>query len=126
MSLLKHYWKSILTGCVIFYLSILRMPSLQQIPKFPLQDKLVHFIMYFTLAFFLYKDYTKLKLRSKLNIVLLVIVFPSLYGGIIELLQGNFFPPRTAEWGDFLADVLGALLAFILLHYFVNSKINKR
>ena len=38
------------------------------------------------------------------------LVFPLLYGGLIELLQEQFFYPRTGEWGDWLADGIGVLV----------------
>jgi len=42
------------------------------------------------------------------------ILFPVLYGGFIEIVQGAFFPPRSAEWADWFCDVAGTLVGFFL------------
>ena len=52
---------------------------------------------------------------------LIVIALPVLYGGALELIQQYFFPPRTGDWLDFLADAVG-----VLLGYSIMIKIDKR
>ena len=51
----------------------------------------------------------------------LAIIMPIVYGGVIELMQEAYFQPRTAEWGDWIADILGTFVAyFICKHYYPN------
>jgi VanZ family protein len=35
---------------------------------------------------------------------------PIVYGGVIEILQGTFFQPRTSDWLDWLADIIGTIV----------------
>jgi len=46
---------------------------------------------------------------------IIVIALPIFYGGVLELVQEYFFPPRTGDWFDFLADTAGVLLGYFLL-----------
>lgn len=34
-------------------------------------------------------------------------------GGMLEVIQGLFFPPRQAEMADFVADLIGGLLSLV-------------
>jgi VanZ family protein len=47
---------------------------------------------------------------------------PALYGGGIELLQKYFFTSRRAEWGDWIADILGSLAATLLVIIFFKKR----
>ena len=58
-------------------------------------------------------DSKKVGLRSW-QMWTLAVVFPLLYGGLIEVLQKYFFYPRTGEWGDWLADSIGVLVGAIV------------
>ena len=40
--------------------------------------------------------------------------YPILYGGLMELLQEYYFPPRTGDWEDWIADIVGVLIAFFI------------
>ena len=42
-------------------------------------------------------------------------LLPALYGGAIELIQKYFTEVRSAEWGDWIADVLGSLCATLIV-----------
>lgn len=37
------------------------------------------------------------------------------FGGLLEIVQGVFTATRTAEWGDLLADLIGAACAYGLV-----------
>lgn len=41
-----------------------------------------------------------------------------LYGLLLEMLQGAFFPHRHFEWGDVLANSLGVLIGFFVFKLF--------
>ncbi|GAB6012624.1 VanZ family protein [Viscerimonas tarda] len=79
-------------------------------------DKLVHYLMYLGLsgAAALYYIYDK-KGHIHLSAMLFgAIIVPILYGGLIEIIQEKYFPPRSGDWFDFLADTLGALTALVI------------
>lgn len=42
-------------------------------------------------------------------------LFAAAFGALIELLQGLFTTTRSAEWGDFLADLCGIIPIFLLV-----------
>lgn len=125
MILLK-YWKSILVSCVVFYVSIIRIAPVKIVENIPYFDKMVHFGMYFTLAACLFLDfiYTSSPL-SWVKKVALIVVIPSLYGGLIEILQGAYFPPRSTEWSDFFADCFGALVAYLICNKLLLLKLQR-
>lgn len=86
--------------------------TLKEVPKFRFEDKLVHFALYFLYAYVLLRDYYNNKILSRKRMVFQTIVFPIVLGGLIEILQVTFFPPRTAEWLDWVADTAGVLLVW--------------
>lgn len=112
--ILKQYKLTLVAVIVIFILSTVNLPVFQEAPKFKNNDKVVHIILYFGLSFLLYLEYSNdFFSKDKYRYFYLIILFiPLLYGGLIEILQGLFFPPRTAEWGDWFADILGSVLGF--------------
>jgi VanZ family protein len=99
--------------------SIIHVPSNAPFITIPHIDKIVHLLMYFSLATIIYWDSRKLNLSLQ-KLIWLAFLLPSLYGGLIEILQENFFPPRTGSWGDFSADCIGALLGFIILRFLLS------
>ncbi len=116
----RIYGMSIVTSLFILYLSIVpKMPDLS-LPDFSLKDKVLHALAYLflsvVLAFELYRQ--RYDFRGKVMFVW-AIVYPILWGGLIELLQGNFFPPRSGDWGDWLSDIIGVLLGFFIAKVFV-------
>ena len=70
----------------------------------PGSDKLHHVLGFAALAFPLP--------FARQNLALPVVLGVAVYGGLIELIQPYF--GRQAEWGDFLADVVGAVIGAFL------------
>ncbi len=122
---LRYFWIPFIIALIIFYLCCL-IPS-DDVPKvsfnfFIPTDKLVHFLMYLGLsgATGLYYVHDKKGIINIKNLILGAIILPILYGGLIEILQWKFFPPRTGDWFDFLADSLGSLTALPIIFYYRN------
>ena len=115
MRFFRVYGMSMVLSLAVLYVSIIRtVPEFPQL-QFQWMDKVAHFFMYFALSgvvcFELYRqryDFSDRQMR------LWGLVYPIAYGGVIELLQENFFPPRTGDWSDWLADILGAVVAYFL------------
>lgn len=76
-------------------------------------DKLLHAIAYCIQAFALV---FALEFRRASRVLHYVYAFllTIAYGALIELLQYFCTATRTAEWGDFCADVMGALVGVLL------------
>lgn len=103
---------------------ILTGSNLPEMPEVIPWDKIVHFGMFFILSGVSLIDYYRLHNGNPIKIKWLFwgLVVPILYGAAIELMQKYFFTARSAEWGDFIADVLGSLSATIIVFIYVNRK----
>lgn len=119
----QYSWPPAIIAIIIFYLCCL-IPA-NDIPEvqftfFVPNDKIVHFLMYFGLAGVASFNY--IYARSGRIIILKLIVFaifiPIIYGGLIEIIQNNYFPDRSGDWYDFLADALGALASLPFSFWF--------
>jgi VanZ family protein len=79
-------------------------------------DKAAHAVFYFTL-FFMWKFSLK-KAGWILHAKHLILIMTGciVYGGMIELYQGNCLDNRTADWVDEVANTIGAVSAFIYNH----------
>ena len=116
------YWKSFVLTAIICYLSFAQPSEFEKIPKIKIEhlDKIVHIIMYFALTLtLLYEHKFHLKILPK---VALYISYPILLGGCIEIAQQSWFYPRTGEWVDWLADILGTILALLIVYTFNKLK----
>lgn len=105
-------WKTIVVLCGITYLSLAR-DSYVSIPSFVGSDKLAHLMMYMVLSAVILWDMRSLKMDILWKAVV-AIVFSSVFGGFIEIMQECFFYPRTGDWLDWLADCIGAICGFLL------------
>lgn len=106
--------RNIIWALVIFILCA--MPS-ESVPdphlNIPHLDKVVHFGMFFIMAIFLCSE-LHYQTRLRINTIFwITVVFSFIYGGLIEILQATYFQ-RGGEWGDLLADVLGAIVGCLL------------
>ena len=73
------------------------------------KDKIVHILVFFTLTWLYCKGFSYTLMK--------VIFLAATYGAAIEILQGEFFG-REASFADWLADMLGALVAYYLIKRF--------
>lgn len=120
----------IIISLVILYLCCL-IPS-RDIPEVQFDfliptDKIVHYLMYLGLSGATALNYIHGK-QGRISfgkLLLFAFIFPILYGGLIEILQQGFFPPRSGDWFDFLADALGSLTALPIALKYRNYLLNK-
>lgn len=84
-------------------------------------DKMAHLVFFFILSVLLL--YGKIKEQNSYDYRLMTIVkilaITVVLGGGIEILQWKVFTYRSAEWWDFIADMLGtcmAVFSYLLLH----------
>lgn len=125
-TLLRYTILPLLIGILIFIgTCIWQHEQMPEMPEGLPWDKLVHFGMFFLLSAVSMYDYHRLH-KGKPNIFRWVFwgfVLPVIYGAIIELLQENFFS-RSAELGDWIADILGSLTATILAIIILRKRKN--
>ena len=121
----RLYGLSIVVMLFVLYMSIKTGSTpefLNNMPKIEGVDKIVHFIFYLMITLALCRDlYRQYVSFNSFKMIGLAIIMPIVYGGVIELMQEAYFQPRTAEWGDWIADILGTFVAyFICKHYYPN------
>ena len=104
---------------IILILSLVPKPP-ELIREFALSDKIMHLAAYIALAF----SMGFILPRSfKVNtVIIFTIISSSLFGGVIEFLQG--FTGRSPELLDLLFDTAGAAIGVLL--YFTYKKIAYR
>jgi VanZ family protein len=120
INILRNYWKSIAIAIIILYLSFTPPSTFKKIPTFEIVnlDKIVHFLMYAALTFVLMHDFIR---HNKNNIILRsfvyqCVLFPILFGGIIEIMQSSFFAPRTGSWIDMMFNISGVFFGWLLIY----------
>ena len=120
MRLIRGYWKTVVIGIGILYVSLVRDPGIS-LPTFVGADKWVHGLMYAILGGIACWDSIGMKM-SGWRLGLIAIVLPIVYGGVIEVIQEQWFAPRSGEWMDWLANsigvIIGAALMMIIRHLY--------
>ncbi len=128
MVFIKIYWRTLIAVVIVFLLSVINFsPVPAEIPAFTYNDKIAHILMYAFLTFILALDYhrdTVHKGKHSLFYIALIL-FPFIYGAAIEYIQERFFSPRTAEFLDWVADVLGIFLGVGAAALWIRKK-NKK
>ena len=104
---IKRYYRSILIGILILWLSLSGGQSL--VPgdflSIPYVDKIGHFIMYALFSGMLLLD--SCLWQSSRSVRYVVLVIPVSFGALMEVLQYLVTKSRQAEALDLVADILG-------------------
>lgn len=121
---LRFYWKTILFCILIFVLSSVTFKSLPDAAKFQNSDKLTHAIMYVVLGFIVFFEFQKdTFFKAKYKYWLAgIFLFLVIFGGLIEIAQGTFFKPRTSEFADWIADIVGLTVGYAIGKLTVKTK----
>jgi VanZ family protein len=122
ITFIRRYWKTALVTIAIFVISFINPPEIPEIPKFSLGlDKLIHVLMYLALAAAaMLEYYVVYGKKNTLRYLLACGVFPAFIGIFTEVCQGTFFPTRSCDLDDFLADILGIIIAFLFSKVIFN------
>lgn len=92
-------------------------------------DKIVHFILFFTLSFLSIWGYrnTLYKKDKRYTIRLFIIVLASniAFGGLTELLQKHVFHYRSSDISDFFADAIGCIIGISTFFFVYKKKLKK-
>lgn len=120
-ALKQQRWAILWTGVILVLCNI-------QIPKSPEPglffegfDKMVHLGVFFILTILLF--YGKINYQHNYRFrsltIFKIILISAIVGGGVEFLQWKVFTYRSAEWWDFICDMLGCFMgvfSYILLH----------
>ncbi len=85
-------------------------------------DKIAHMLLFGIQAWFILKASYKNKYKSYINFAFTAAIISSLYGVLIEVLQGLLFINRTFDYADMLANAIGAFLTIPLGYLWLNKR----
>lgn len=108
--------------CAITYVSLLREVQVS-LPPIEGIDKWAHGLMYMVLAVVLLWNSQKAGVVQAAKWVL-ALAFPIIYGGLIEILQEQYFFPRTGDWMDWIADCIGTGMGVLI--WIIGEKLHAR
>lgn len=125
MKYIRRYTLPAIVGFLIFVVTCLLKPD--DIPGMPQGlpwDKIAHFGMFFMLSAVIMYEYYRINNNNPplLRWVFWGFVIPVIYGGAIELLQEFLFSYRGAEWGDWIADTAGSLIATLMAIFILRRR----
>ncbi len=92
---------------------------------FAFADKVIHAGIYFIFALAWFLAFSKREKTSFFakNAIFLSVLFAILYGIIMEFMQETLIENRHGDWLDALANSAGAILAGILIKYYLGYRI---
>ena len=107
----------------VLYLTLAPRPfGSVRIPLFEGADKVVHFMMFFAMAFAYHFDFRRGKKPvDEARLMGWIFVSLSAFGGLIELAQWKMRMGRSGDWYDLLADIAGAVYGIILV-WLISAK----
>ena len=107
----------------VLYLTLAPRPfGSVRIPLFEGADKVVHFMMFFAMAFAYHFDFRRGKKPvDEARLMGWIFVSLSAFSGLIELAQWKMRMGRSGDWYDLLADIAGAVYG-IILAWLISAK----
>ena len=117
MTQIRNYKYSILVALAIIILSTIPVPEVKPLEEVPLIDKWVHFLMYADLSASMWLDRKLLHLPISASYFILMLLLPSLLGGLLELVQAYLTTCRSGEWLDAVADAIGAVIGTVVCYF---------
>lgn len=117
---IKQYYKSIIVGLIILWLSLSGSKSLVpgRMLNIPYIDKMGHFAMYSFFSAMLLMDSCGWRTDRKFNYLILLI--PLFFGALMEIMQMTLTTNRRAETTDLIANV-GGVASGILLAWIIKK-----
>jgi len=114
LSFLKQYYKSIIIGIMILWLSLSENDAINpgNIFNIPNADKAGHFVAYMFFSAVLMLDSGRWQRTMRFKYQLLII--PVLLGALMELFQRLLTQMRQADWVDMIADLVGIFFGLMI------------
>ena len=119
---IPRFLTSVVTAGVLYLTLAPRPFGSVRIPLFEGADKVVHFMMFFAMAFAYHFDFRRGKKPvDEARLMGWIFVSLSAFGGLIELAQWKMRMGRSGDWYDLLADIAGAVYG-IILAWLISAK----
>lgn len=106
------YLPSVIVAAGITYLSLIKEVPFAVMGDIPLADKWGHMVAYLVLALCLAGDSSRARVNT-CAMYMVAALLPVVYGGLMEWLQ-YYFPPRSCDWLDWIADCIGTVAGVAL------------
>ncbi len=114
-SMMKRHSVSLLLALAICFLSLIPIPE-TPLDDVRFVDKWVHLLMYGTLSLSLWLEMWRANHPQGLGCqLLLALVCPAVWGGLMELAQACLTTCRSGDWLDFWANSAGAALVSLVV-----------
>ena len=101
-----------------FFIAVLSLTPGNRLPDLHWEllspEVLAHFLFYAVLIIFIGIHLVKINKLNTINAILLV-GLGTLYGLLIELIQGCFIPGRSFEYGDIAVNAVGAVTGLTII-----------
>ncbi|QEC77318.1 VanZ family protein [Mucilaginibacter ginsenosidivorax] len=126
---LKYQGPAILWALFILIICSVNLGSAGDSPMFFKGfDKLTHTGLFFTLVVLFCNGIIRQQKPRPLSYTraLIIVIAAIVFGGLIEILQLEFFPWRSAEWSDFFCDGLGACMGIFGVMLTINAIGNEK
>lgn len=122
MKILKIYWRVFLWAIIILIMSLMPPSDKKNIGYLiPHTDKIVHFGLYFLLAFLgILSYYLSFNKKTTIKNILIWALGCIAYGGLMEYLQKIATTNRNSDWFDFIANSFGVLFALALQEIWIK------
>lgn len=113
---IKQYYKSIIIGVLILWLSLSGSKSLVpgRMLNIPYIDKMGHMAMYGFFSAMLLLDSCRWQTKQRINYFILII--PVFFGALMEIMQMTLTTSRRAEVLDLVANISGVAGGIVLAH----------
>jgi len=110
---MKKFIISLGVTAVIGVLLLVKMPDQVSMPRVMNGDKYIHAFLFLILSWVVYHDARRAQLKQWL-VYLLAALWPMLWGGVLELIQGYCLSYRSGSWWDWVADLIGIAMGVSL------------
>lgn len=125
--LIKRYILTLLTLILILCLTFYKPGNIKRTDTIIELDKVVHFVMYFTLcAVFWYENF-KVTLNPRvLPMALFAVILPIIFSGVMEYLQYRLTSYRSGDFNDFVFNTIGVLAALLFSLFVTRPSMARR
>jgi len=117
-NLLAHKKTALLISVIYtLLLLIVCLISLEELPNEAVKkgDKIFHFLAYSLLTWLWFNTLSKYFKHNTIKVIFITMVFCTLFGIIIEYLQGTLTTFRAADYKDVIANSIGVLTTAVII-----------
>ncbi len=122
IKIILKYWKSLIILLLIFILCAIHGDDVEKVKfiEIPYFDKIIHFGMYFSMAFVFMRDFTKNSEKPLRWKIILVTIICFLTGLIVEILQELIFASRSGSFYDMIANIFGTITGIYFFFFLLK------